>query len=86
MIDWTMLLSEYHILFSLVSVVTHWCNLIGRILKSLLSDLVRRTVSEAHPKLLLRRTESVAEKMLSSWLVFTLHDYVMVSELYTYCI
>ena len=51
----------------------------GRILKSLLSDLVRRTVSEAHPKLLLRRTESVAEKMLSSWLVFTLHDYVMVS-------
>ena len=51
-----------------------------RILKRLLSDLVRRTVAESYPKLLLRRTESVAEKMLSSWLAFTLHGYVVVNE------
>ena len=49
-----------------------------RILKRLLSELVRRTVAESYPKLLLRRTESVAEKMLSSWLAFTLHGYVVV--------
>ena len=54
------------------------CCFLYRILKQLLSELVRRTVAESYPKLLLRRTESVAEKMLSSWLAFTLHGYVVV--------
>lgn len=51
-----------------------------RILKRLVSDLVRRTVADSYPKLLLRRTESVAEKLLSSWLAFTLHGYVVVRK------
>ncbi|QQP52047.1 Plexin A [Caligus rogercresseyi] len=38
------------------------------ILKTLLGDLIEKCIEgKSHPKLLLRRTESVAEKMLSSW-------------------
>lgn len=38
------------------------------ILKTLLADLIERCMEgKSHPKLLLRRTESVAEKMLSAW-------------------
>ena len=43
------------------------------ILKTLLADLIGRCMDgKSHPKLLLRRTESVAEKMLSSWFTFLL--------------
>ena len=51
-----------------------------RILKSLLSELIRRTVSQSYPKLLLRRTESVAERMLTNWLAICLHGYIMVGS------
>ena len=51
------------------------------VLKSLLSELIRKTVQTSYPKLLLRRTESVAEKMLTNWLAFCLHGYVMVSKI-----
>ncbi len=34
----------------------------------------------SHPKLMLRRTESVAEKMLANWLAFLLYPYLLVSE------
>ena len=33
----------------------------------------------SHPKLMLRRTESVAEKMLANWLAFLLYPYLLVS-------
>ena len=46
---------------------------------ALLSELVQNSVSKYHPKLLLRRTESVAEKMLTNWLCFLLYPYVVVS-------
>ena len=62
-----------------------WCenNTFGfRVLRSLLSELIRRTVANSYPKLLLRRTESVAEKMLTNWLAFCLHGYIMVCN---YC-
>lgn len=51
-----------------------------RILKTLLSDLIHRAISKSNPKLLLRRTESVAEKMLTNWLAFCLHGYIVVSS------
>ena len=54
---------------------------LSSVLRSLLSELIRRTVQTSYPKLLLRRTESVAEKMLTNWLAFCLHGYVMVREL-----
>ncbi|XP_065196334.1 plexin-B1-like [Sycon ciliatum] len=45
------------------------------ILKVLLTSLIRNG-SGKNPKLLLRRTESVAEKLLTNWLSFCLHDYI----------
>ncbi|KAM6977172.1 plexin-A2 [Aplochiton taeniatus] len=47
------------------------------LLKHLLSDLIERNLeSKNHPKLLLRRTESVAEKMLTNWFAFLLHKFL----------
>lgn len=47
------------------------------VLKTLLADLIERSMeSRSHPKLLLRRTESVAEKMLSSWFTFLLYKFL----------
>jgi plexin A len=47
------------------------------ILKTLLSELIERTIEgRYHPKLLLRRTESVVEKMLANWFGILLHGYL----------
>lgn len=47
------------------------------ILKTLLADLIERCIEgKIHPKLLFRRTESVAEKMLSSWFTFLLYKFL----------
>ncbi|XP_049625731.1 plexin-A2 [Suncus etruscus] len=47
------------------------------VLKQLLCDLIARNLENRnHPKLLLRRTESVAEKMLTNWFAFLLHKFL----------
>lgn len=47
------------------------------ILKTLLAELIEKCMEgKSHPKLLLRRTESVAEKMLSAWFTFLLHKFL----------
>ena len=47
------------------------------ILKTLLGELIEKCMDgKSHPKLLLRRTESVAEKMLSSWFTFLLYKFL----------
>lgn len=47
------------------------------ILKTLLAELIEKCMEgKSHPKLLLRRTESVAEKMLSSWFTFLLYKFL----------
>ncbi|XP_041350001.1 plexin-A2-like isoform X2 [Gigantopelta aegis] len=47
------------------------------ILKTLLSDLIEKTVEDKNqPKLLLRRNESVAEKMLTNWFSFLLYKFL----------
>ncbi|NXN43084.1 PLXA2 protein, partial [Rhinoptilus africanus] len=47
------------------------------VLKQLLSDLIEKNLeNKNHPKLLLRRTESVAEKMLTNWFAFLLHKFL----------
>ncbi|KAF8785202.1 plexin-A2-like isoform X2 [Argiope bruennichi] len=47
------------------------------ILKTLLAELIEKCIEgKSHPKLLLRRTESVAEKMLSSWFTFLLYKFL----------
>ncbi|KAL7986128.1 hypothetical protein Chor_011294, partial [Crotalus horridus] len=50
------------------------------VLKQLLSDLIEKNLeSKNHPKLLLRRTESVAEKMLTNWFTFLLYKFLKLS-------
>ena len=47
------------------------------VLKTLLAELIERCMDgRSHPKLLLRRTESVAEKMLSAWFTFLLYKFL----------
>ncbi|ESO84358.1 hypothetical protein LOTGIDRAFT_168803 [Lottia gigantea] len=48
------------------------------ILKTLLADLIEKSVEgqKNHPKLLLRRNESVAEKMLTNWFTFLLYRFM----------
>ena len=47
------------------------------ILKTLLAELIEKCMEgKSHPKLLLRRTESIAEKMLSSWFTFLLYKFL----------
>lgn len=47
------------------------------ILKMLLSELIEKSVDgKNHPRLLLRRTESVAEKMLTNWFTFLLYKFL----------
>ncbi|XP_064605454.1 plexin-A2-like isoform X2 [Liolophura sinensis] len=47
------------------------------ILKTLLAELIEKSVEgKNHPKLLLRRTESVAEKMLTNWFTFLLYRFL----------
>lgn len=50
-----------------------------RVLQALLGDLIRRSLSSSknHPKLLLRRTESVAEKLLTNWFCVALYPYML---------
>ena len=58
-------------------------DILCRILMLLLGDLIQRSLStRQNPKLLLRRTESVAEKMLANWLCFLLYPYILVKKLY----
>lgn len=48
-------------------------------LKQLLRELIDRTVEKKfQPKILFRRSESVAERMLAAWFTFLMHDYLKV--------
>lgn len=50
------------------------------VLKTLLEDLIERTVERRfQPKILFRRSESVAERMLAAWFTFLMHHYLQVS-------
>lgn len=47
------------------------------VLFTLLAELIRKTVeTKNNPKILLRRNESVVEKMLSNWFAFLLYDFI----------
>ena len=50
------------------------------ILKMLLSDLIRSGVGSSKPELLLLRTETVAERLLTNWLSVCLHQYLEVRK------
>ncbi|KAG8187056.1 hypothetical protein JTE90_019266 [Oedothorax gibbosus] len=46
------------------------------ILKELLLRLVDKYINTKHPQLMLRRTESVVEKMLSNWMALCMYNYI----------
>lgn len=46
------------------------------ILKSLLLRLIEKSVCNKHPQLMLRRTESVVEKMLTNWMALCMYYYL----------
>ena len=46
------------------------------ILKTLLYQLIDKSVASKHPQLMLRRTESVVEKMLTNWLALSMYEYM----------
>ena len=60
-----------------VKVVYYACS----VLKTLLAELIDRCVHGrgSSPKLLMRRTECVAEKMLTNWFTFLLYRFLKVS-------
>lgn len=48
-----------------------------RIFRQLLVDLMDRSVMQSrHPQLMLRRSESVVEKMMSNWIALSMFDYL----------
>lgn len=48
-------------------------------MKDLLVDLIDASASK-NPKLMLRRTESVVEKMLTNWMSICMYSYLRVRE------
>lgn len=46
------------------------------ILKCLLLRLINKSVNTKHPQLMLRRTESVVEKMLTNWMALCMYSYL----------
>uniref|UniRef100_A0A914WT31 Sema domain-containing protein n=1 Tax=Plectus sambesii TaxID=2011161 RepID=A0A914WT31_9BILA len=46
------------------------------VVMTLLSQLIDKSVSGKFPQLMLRRTESVVEKMLANWIALCLYDYM----------
>ncbi|XP_066996957.2 plexin-B isoform X2 [Anabrus simplex] len=46
------------------------------ILRSLLLRLIDKSVCTKHPQLMLRRTESVVEKMLTNWMALCMYNYL----------
>ena len=74
MISFSLLEFDYDCLSFILQSRMEYCT---DILKTLLGDLISRCMDgKSHPKLLLRRTESVAEKMLSSWFTFLLYKFL----------
>ena len=58
------------------------CVVLLSILKALLVDLVQKSVAGRHPKLMLRRSESVVEKLLTNWLSLCLYKHLKVSSVH----
>ena len=48
------------------------------VLRLLLLRLVDKSVATKHPQLMLRRTESVVEKMLTNWMALCMYNYLKV--------
>lgn len=50
------------------------------VMRLLLGRLIFTTAANKHPQLMLRRTETVVEKMLTNWFALTMFTYLKVSN------
>lgn len=77
--SWTILCFRCN-LASLLTIALHGkLEYYTSIMKDLLVDLIDASASK-NPKLMLRRTESVVEKMLTNWMSICMYSYLRVSE------
>ncbi|XP_052871807.1 plexin-B [Anopheles cruzii] len=60
----------------LMIVLMNQMDYVTDILKSLLLRLIEKSVMTKHPQLMLRRTESVVEKMLTNYMALCMYDYL----------
>ncbi|XP_053671423.1 LOW QUALITY PROTEIN: plexin-B [Anopheles nili] len=60
----------------LMIVLMNQMDYVTDILKSLLLRLIDKSVMTKHPQLMLRRTESVVEKMLTNYMALCMYDYL----------
>jgi plexin A len=66
-----------HVGSLLMVVLQSEMNVLTDVLKQLLRDLIRKNVeSKFQPKILFRRAESVAERMLSAWFAFLMYKHL----------
>ncbi|EDV25223.1 uncharacterized protein TRIADDRAFT_56943 [Trichoplax adhaerens] len=60
----------------LMVALQHRMGYVTEILCHLLRELIHKSVAKNHPKLILRRTECIAEKLLTNWLSFFFYPYL----------
>ncbi len=74
----TFLMQDRVSLASYISICLHdHMDYLTDVLFTLLADLIQKTIeTKNNPKILLRRNESVAEKMLTNWFAFLLYDFI----------
>ncbi|XP_025107783.1 plexin-B-like [Pomacea canaliculata] len=65
-----------HVASLLIIIYQNNMEYVTDILKALLVDLVHKSVAGRHPKLMLRRSESVVEKLLTNWLSLCLYKHL----------
>ena len=63
----------------LVVALTGKMEYLTEVLLLLLLRLIDRSVASKHPQLMLRRTETVVEKMLTNWLALCMYNYLKVN-------
>lgn len=74
--------TQYYVQLENEVVYSELLSILSSVLKTLLSEMVEKSVEgRYHPKLLLRRTESVVEKMMANWFTILLHSFLTVRKL-----
>ena len=79
MIIWAILQSMSFLLLLLLSSLFNNLFLYFSILTTLLSEVIEKLIeSKQNARILFRRNESVAEKMLTNWFAFLLYEFIKV--------
>lgn len=76
--DSNLLFYRVNVASLLVVVLTGRMEYLTDILRLLLQRLIDKSMASKHPQLMLRRTETVVEKMLTNWLALCMYSYLKV--------